>query len=62
MMASAPQMTRVDRAERHKRIAAAIGKGVGSRAVAEAFGMTDSHVRYIARIYGVAHKPGRQRK
>lgn len=59
-MASVPQLTRNDRAERHKRIADAIGRGMSSRAVAELFGMNDSHVRYIGRLYGVAHKVGKR--
>lgn len=54
-------MTRVERAERHKLIAASYKSGLPSREVARRFGLNDSHVRYIARLYGVARPAGRPR-
>lgn len=60
-MASKPFMTTVDRAERHKRIVAAYQAGETSRTVAAAFGMNDSHVRGILRLYGVSRRVGRPR-
>ena len=58
-MASVPTLTRIDRAERHRRIVAAYQSGASSRAVADWFGMNDSHVRYVLRLYGVARPGGR---
>lgn len=57
-MASKPQLTRNDRAERHRQIVAAYRGGMTSRAVAAQFSMTDSHVRAVVRLYGVARSPG----
>ena len=58
-MASVPQLTRVDRAWRHKAIVAAATDGLSSRTLAARFGMNDSHVRSILRLYGVARRAGR---
>jgi hypothetical protein len=58
-MSRTPALTFVDRAQRHKRIVAAYESGASSRAVADWFGMNDSHVRYVLRLYGVARRPGR---
>jgi hypothetical protein len=58
-MATIPALTRIDRAERHKRIAAAYEGGLDSRTVAALFGMNDSHVRSIVRLYGVSRPVGR---
>lgn len=58
-MSRAPALTHTDRAHRHKRIVAAYQCGASSRAVAEMFGMNDSHVRSIVRLYGVARPGGR---
>lgn len=61
-MASKPNMTRFDQAERHRKVADAfVNTRLSSRAIAQQFGMNDSHVRSIARLYGVARKPGRPR-
>lgn len=54
----APKMTFVDRAERQRRVAAAIASVKSSRQVAREFGMHDSYVRSIARLYGVSHPRG----
>lgn len=61
-MASTPLLTRNDRAERSKQIVAAYEAGATSRTLAERFGLTDSHVRSILRLYGVARPVGRPRK
>lgn len=58
-MATRPTMTRIDRAERHKRIVAAYQLTPNSRTVADLFGMNDSHVRSIVRLYGVSRPVGR---
>ena len=58
-MASAPDLTRNDRAERHRRMVIAYQAGNSSRAVAIQFGMSDGHVRSVLRLYGVARKAGR---
>ena len=61
-MASKPNMTRFDRAERQRKVAEVFATTrLSSRAIAAQFGMNDSHVRSIARLYGVARKPGRPR-
>lgn len=58
-MSGKPVMTHADRAERQRRVAQAFATtALGSRAIAAQFGMNDSHVRYIARLYGVARKSG----
>ena len=59
-MPAARFLTRVDRAARHERIVAAYLKGATSRAVAASFGLTDSHVRAIVRLYGVARPRGKR--
>ena len=59
-MANKPNMTRFDQSARQQKVAEAFATTrLGSRAIAQQFGMNDSHVRYIARLYGVARKPGR---
>ena len=61
-MPAAKHLTRNDRAERHRRIAREFANGnLGSRAIAAKFGMNDSHVRQIARLYGVSRPVGRPR-
>lgn len=61
-MASAPALTRYDRAQRCKQIVAAYEAGATSRTLAERFRLTDSHVRSILRLYGVARPVGRPRR
>ena len=61
-MSRAPLLTFADRAVRHQRIAATYQAGHSSRSVAAMFGMNDSHVRAIARLYGIARPVGRPRK
>ncbi len=58
-MSRPPILTRTDRSERHKRIVAVYQQGHSSRAVAARFGLNDSHVRAIVRLYGVARPVGR---
>ena len=58
-MSRPPILTRVDRAQRHNRIVAAYCAGRCSRAVAAMFGMNDSHVRSVLRLYGASRRPGR---
>lgn len=58
-MAAAPQLTRVDRYERHQRLIADYGRGLSSRAVAALHGLSDSHVRAVVRLYEVARPVGR---
>ncbi len=59
MMASAPQLTRNDRRWRHRAIVEAAPRFSGSRALATHFGLSDSHVRSVLRLYGVNRRPGR---
>ncbi len=58
-MSCQPSLTRVARAERQKQAVAAYCRGLSSRQVAAMFGLNDSHVRYVMRLYGVARRPGR---
>jgi transposase len=48
-----------DRAYRRERMIAAYRRGMSSRAVANAFSMSDSYVRAVMRDAGVARRPGR---
>lgn len=59
MMARLPMLTRGDRAYRHEKIVAAYQRGLSSRAVASAFGMSGGHVRSIIREAGVSRPVGR---
>lgn len=59
-MKRVPVLTHYDRACRHKRIVAAYLRPASSRAVASEFGISDSHVRWIARLYGVARPAGKK--
>ena len=52
-------MTRVDRAQRHRRIVDAYRTGRCSRTVARMFDLSDGHVRAIVRLYEAARRPGR---
>lgn len=59
-MASYPLLTRNDRAYRRERIVAFYQREpVGSRAVADHFGLSDGYVRAVVREAGVARKRGR---
>lgn len=58
-MSRTPILTRNDRAHRHQRIVAAYSNGRCSRTVAALFGLSDSHVRSVLRLYGVQRRPGR---
>ncbi len=60
-MPAARQLTRVDRAQRHKRIVSEYVAGLSSRAVAKRFNLSDSHVRAVVRLYEAARPPGRPR-
>lgn len=51
-----PKLTHADRGRRHERIVAAYQAGDNSRIVAERFGMDQSHVCSILRLYGVVRK------
>lgn len=53
------KLTRIARARRHECIVAAYRTGLTSRAVAEQFGMSDSHVRAVVRLYEAARPVGR---
>ena len=58
-MPQARFLTRVDRAYRHQAIVATYRGGLSSRAVAVRYGLSDSHVRAIVRLYEAARRPGR---
>jgi transposase len=58
-MASAPCMSTTARAERQKRVAAAYAEGMSSRAVAGLTGLSLTHVKRIANLYGVSRPRGR---
>lgn len=58
-MPAARYLTHNDRAVRHQRLVAAYKAGESSRSVASRFGLSDSHVRYIVRLYGAARPRGR---
>lgn len=58
-MPAARFLTQYDRAMRHHRIVKAYQRGGCSRSVASEFGLSDSHVRSILRLYGVARRRGR---
>ncbi len=58
-MSRPPILTRADRAQRHQRIAAAYRAGQCSRTVAALFGLSDSHVRAVVRLYECARQAGR---
>ncbi len=51
-----PKLTHGDRRYRHEKIVAAYQAGENSRVVAERFGMNQSHVCSILRVYGVVRK------
>lgn len=59
-MSRLPTLTRADRAYRHEKIVAAYQRGGCSRSVASMFGMSDSHVRAVLRLYGVARPVGKR--
>lgn len=58
-MAHIIALTHVDRAERHRRIAAAIGSGSTPQEQAERFGLHPNYVCQIAKLYGVNRRRGR---
>lgn len=60
-MPAARFLTNAARASRQRSIAEAYECGGTSRSVAEQFGLSDSHVRWILRLYGVNRKAGRPR-
>ncbi len=55
-------LSHCDRWYRHEKIVTAYLRPASSRAVAAEFGMSDGHVRYILRLYGVARPVGRPRR
>lgn len=57
-----PMLTHVDRSRRHEKIVAAYQAGANSRVVAERFGINQSHVCYILRLYGVRKQPNANAK
>lgn len=60
-MSRVPELTRVDRAERHRRMVAAYVAGASTYDLADRFGMNRSHVSAVMRLYGVVRRPGRPR-
>ena len=58
-MVSAPQLTRVDRAQRHQRMVAAYRDGLTLPAVAARFGLSYSQTRAVVRLYGATRPRGR---
>lgn len=63
-MSAAPNLTRTDRAARHRRMVAAYQAGASTYDLANDFGMNRSHISAVMRLYGVVRRPGRpaQRK
>ncbi len=61
-MSYQPVLTRVDRAQRHRRIVEAYQSGLCSRTVAVLFDLSDSHVRHVVNLYEVSRPVGRPRR
>ena len=58
-MSAAPQLTRVDRAQRHERMVADYRGGLTLPAVAARYGLSYSQTRAVVRLYGATRSRGR---